>query len=117
MRADDARATLTELQKKFGTYQEGVNAILQNMSRLVVAKRAARVINQESEPLLTDANKLTGEFDNQTASRNITFWLAMIFTFFALLCLIGLGKVFLDDARSRAFGSSFNARPSSSSFV
>src|SRR5450755_3830906 len=32
VRAEDARATLTELQKKFAAYQDGVNAILQNMS-------------------------------------------------------------------------------------
>src|SRR6266404_4462523 len=97
VRAEDARATLSELQKKFASYQDGVNAILQNMSRLVVAKRAARVINQESEPLLGDTNKLTGEFENQTGARN--------FAFFALLILILLGKVFLDDARVRAYES------------
>src|ERR1700682_1616907 len=83
-----ARATLTELHKKFAAYQDGVNGIRQNMSRLVVAKRAARVINQQSEPLLTDTNKLTAEFDSQTGSRNFTFWAAMTFAFFALLCLI-----------------------------
>ncbi len=105
VRAEDARATLTELQKKFASYQDGVNAILQNMSRLVVAKRAARVINQESEPLLGDTNKLTGEFENQTGARNFTFWAAMTFAFFALLILILLGKVFLDDARVRAYES------------
>src|SRR6202158_1685789 len=38
VRAEDARATLTELQKKFAAYQDGVNAILQNMSRLVGAQ-------------------------------------------------------------------------------
>src|SRR5438105_9724954 len=87
VRAEDARATLTELQKTFASYQAAVNAILQNMSRLVVAKRAARVINQESEPLLGDTNKLTGEFENQTGARNFTFWAAMTFAFFALLIL------------------------------
>src|SRR5450631_1357514 len=92
VRAEDARATLTDLQKKFTSYQDGVNAILQNMSRLVVAKRAARVINQESEPLLTDANKLTAEFDNQTTSRNFTFGSAMAFALVALLILVLLGK-------------------------
>src|ERR1700682_5947143 len=105
VRAEDARATLTELQKKFASYQDGVNAILQNMSRLVVAKRAARVINQQSEPLLTETNKLTAEFDNQTGSRNFTFWAAMTFAAVALLWLILLGKVFLDDARVRAYES------------
>jgi twitching motility protein PilJ len=105
VRVEDARATLAELQKRFTVYDGGVNAILQNMQRLVVAKQAARGINQESEPLLADTNKLTAEYDGQTGARNFTFWAAMTFAFFALLCLIGLGKVFLDDARVRAFES------------
>src|SRR5437667_652236 len=105
VRADDARATLTELQKRFVAYEAGVNAILQNMQRLVVAKLAARGINQESEPLLADTGKLTNEYDNQTTTRTVTFWGAMIFAAAALVCLIMLGKVFLDDARVRAFES------------
>ncbi len=103
--AEDARATFAELQKRFVAYEGGVNAILQNMQRLVVAKQAARGINQEAEPLLADATKLTSEFENQTAARAFTFWAAMTFAAFALLCLIALGKVFLDDARVRAFES------------
>src|SRR5207245_5685270 len=35
----------------------------------------------------------------------VTFWGAMIFAAAALVCLIMLGKVFLDDARVRAFES------------
>ncbi len=103
--ADDARTTLVELQKRFATYEGGVNAILQNMQRLVIAKQAGRGVTQESEPLLSDVTKLTTEYDGQTASRNFTFWAAMTFAFFALLWLIALGKVFLDDARVRAFDS------------
>jgi twitching motility protein PilJ len=103
--AEDARTTLAELQKRFSTYEGGVNAILQNMQRLVIAKQAGRGVTQESEPLLADVTKLTSDFDGQTAARNFTFWAAMTFAFFALLWLIALGKVFLDDARVRAFDS------------
>ena len=103
--ADDARATLGELQKRYAGYEGGVNAILQNMQRLVIAKQAARAITQESEPLLADVTKLTADYDGQTGSRNFTFWAAMTFAFFALIWLIALGKVFLDDARVRAFES------------
>ncbi len=103
--AEDARATFLEMQKRFVGYEAGVNAILQNMQRLVGAKQAARGVNQESEPLLADVTKLTSEYDNQNAARNFTFWAAMTFAFFALLWLIALGKVFLDDARVRAFDS------------
>jgi twitching motility protein PilJ len=105
VRADDARATLTELQKRFVAYEGGVNAILQNMQRLVVAKQAARGINQESEPLLADTTRLTSEYENQTAARTFTSGAGLMFATLALVCLIALGKVFLDDARVRAFES------------
>jgi len=100
--AEDARATLTELQKRFIAYEGGVNAILQNMQRLVVAKQGARGIAQESEPLLADTTRLTGEYDNQTGARTFTAGAGLVFAALALLCLIALGKVFLDDARVRA---------------
>jgi twitching motility protein PilJ len=103
--SDDARATLVELQKRFTAYEAGVTAILQNMQRLVIAKQAGRGITQESEPLLADVTKLTSDYDGQTAVRNVTFGAAMVFAAFALLSLIALGKVFLDDARVRAFES------------
>ena len=103
--AEDARSTLTELQKRFVAYEGGVNAILQNMQRLVVAKQGARGINQESEPLLADTTRLTSEFENQTAARTFTAGAGLVFAALALLCLIALGKVFLDDARVRAFES------------
>jgi twitching motility protein PilJ len=105
LRVDDARTTLTELQKRFASYDSGVNAILQNMQRLVVAKAAARGINQESEPLLGDTTKLSAEFDNQTFTRNATLGASIMFAVAALICLMLLGKVFLDDARVRAFDS------------
>ena len=72
VRADDARATLAEMQKRFAGYETGVNAILQNMQRLVLAKQAARGINQDSEPLLADTTELTNEFDGQTTVRSFT---------------------------------------------
>ncbi|MEO8739529.1 MAG: methyl-accepting chemotaxis protein [Casimicrobiaceae bacterium] len=105
VRAEDARSTLTELQKRFVGYEAGVNAILQNMQRLIVAKQAGRGINQDSEPLLADTTKLTGEFDGVSAARTFTAGAGLVFAGLALLCLIALGKVFLDDARVRAFGS------------
>jgi twitching motility protein PilJ len=105
VRADDARATLTELQKRFGSYETGVNAILQNMQRLVLAKQAARGINQESEPLLADTTALTNEFDGQTTTRSFTLWAAMTFAVLALIALIAYGWVSREDGRVRAFES------------
>ncbi len=104
IRGDDARATLTELSKRFTSYEGGVNAILANMPRLVVAKQAARNVNIDAEPLLIDTTKLANEFEGGTA-RKWTLGAAIVFALLALLSLVLLGKVFLDDARVRAFES------------
>ena len=105
VRNDEARATLTDLQKRFVQYEAGVNAILQNMQRLVVAKQAARGINQESEPLLNDTTKLAEAFDTQNTGRLFTLGAAILFSLFALVCLVLLGVVLRDEARVRALES------------
>jgi twitching motility protein PilJ len=105
VRNDEARATLTDLQKGFAEYEAGVDAILQNMQRLVKAKEAARGINQESEPLLADTTKLADAYQSQSAGRLFTLGAAVLFALFALLCLILLGIVIRDEARVRAFES------------
>jgi twitching motility protein PilJ len=104
VRNEDVRATLAELQKRFTTYEGGVNAILQNMPRLVIAKQAARGINTEAEPLLDDITKLVTGYEGSTA-RKWTLGVAIGFALLSLLMLVLLGKVFLDDARMRAFDS------------
>ncbi|HQU50840.1 MAG TPA: methyl-accepting chemotaxis protein, partial [Casimicrobiaceae bacterium] len=106
IRNEDARATLSELAKRFAAYDAGVSAILQNMQRLTVAKQAARSINAEADPLLNDSKKLAGIFEGGGGlAATFTLWAAIIFGLLALLCLVLLGKVFLDDARQRAFES------------
>jgi twitching motility protein PilJ len=105
VRNDEARATLTDLQKRFAQYDTGVNAILSNMQRLVVAKQAARGINQESEPLLADTTKLTEAYEGQSTGRLFTLGAAVFFALIALLCLVLLGLVIRDEARVRALES------------
>jgi twitching motility protein PilJ len=104
VRNDDARSTLTELQKRFTAYDQGVAAILQNMNRLVTAKQAARGINNESEALLNDTTRLAEQYDSVARAR-WPLWAAIFFVLLALAALVLLGKVFLDDARIRAFDS------------
>ena len=105
IRNDEARATLTDLQKRFVQYEAGVNAILQNMQRLVVAKQAARGINQESEPLLADTTKLAEAYEGQSLGRLIALGAALLFALLALVMLILLGLVIRDEARVRALES------------
>jgi len=104
VRSDEARLTLTDLQKRFTAYETGTNAILTNMPRLVIAKQAARSINTEAEPLLNDTTKLADAYENSPL-RKWTLGFAIGFALLALLMLLLLGKVFLDDARIRAMDS------------
>jgi twitching motility protein PilJ len=104
VRSDEARLTLTDLQKRFTAYETGTNAILTNMPRLVIAKQAARSINTEAEPLLNDTTKLADAYENSPL-RKWTLGFAIGFALLALLMLLLLGKVFLDDARIRAMES------------
>ena len=104
VRNEEARGTLTELQKRFASYDQGVAAILQNMNRLVTAKQAARGINSESDSLLTDTTKLAEQFESGGRAR-AALWAAIAFVVLALVFLVLLGKVFLDDARIRAVES------------
>jgi twitching motility protein PilJ len=53
VRADDVRASLGELQKRFGAYDAGLGTMLQNLNRLVAAKQA-RVGQRRAEALLAD---------------------------------------------------------------
>src|SRR5207342_3560904 len=102
---EDARATLTELGKRFAVYDTGVSSILSNMQRLTVAKQAARSVNNESEALLVDTTKLSDQFEGGGRTHTILVVLAIVFAVLALVCLVLLGKVFLDDARVSAFES------------
>jgi twitching motility protein PilJ len=101
----ETRQTLTDLQKRFADYEGRVNAILQNMQKLVAAKQAARFVNQESEPLLQQTIGLTKEYDDEGGTRVWTILAAVAFGLVALVMLVLLGKLFLDDARVRAYQS------------
>ena len=102
VRSDDARTSLAELGKRFTAYEGGINAILSSMTNLVVAKQAARSVNNDSEPLLNDATKLADQYENGGRSRVFTIGLAVFFALLALGCLALIAKVFLNDARVRA---------------
>src|SRR5512135_872785 len=101
-RSDDARATLAELGKRFGADEAGVNAIQASMKNLVVAKQAARSINSEAEPLLTDATQLADAYQSGGRPRVLSLGLGVLFALVALGSLALIAKAFLDDVRARA---------------
>ena len=105
VRNEEARSTLAELQKRFAGYEQGVNAILTNMQRLTLAKQAAKVVNEESEPLLVETTALASAYEGGGTERVITFWAAVLFGVLALAALVLIGKVYLDDSQVRATDS------------
>ncbi len=105
VRSDEARTTLAELQKRFTGFDAGINAILQNMQRLVVAKEAARSINLESEPLLADATGLANGFETHSTARVLSLTAAIAFLILALLLAGFFAKVLYDEQRVTAMGS------------
>jgi twitching motility protein PilJ len=103
-RGEDPRAILAELAKRAGAFEAGVSAVAQNMGRLAPAKQAAKSVNNDAEALLSDTTKLADLFEGSGKSR-VPLWFAIIFALLALGTLLLLGKVFLDDARFRAYES------------
>ncbi len=102
VRNEEARATLAELQKRFVAYETGVGGILTSMQRLTLAKQSAKLINAESEPLLQETTTLASELEGGGIERTLTTWLGVAFGLAALIALVLIGKVYLDDSRIRA---------------
>jgi twitching motility protein PilJ len=102
---DEARSTLADLQKRFIGYDGGVNAILQNMQRFVVAKQAARGINQASEPLLNAATALASSYETQNFGRVLSLVAAIVAIILALLFAGMFAKVLYDEQRVTAMDS------------
>ncbi len=103
-RGDEARGGTGELARQAAAFDAGIGAFLQNVNALAAAKQAARGVNYEAEALLADTTKLADLFEGSGKSR-LPMWAAVTFAVLALATLLLLGKVFLDDARVRAFES------------
>ena len=103
-RPEDSRVVAIELSKRAAAFDAGLAAVLQHTARLVTAKQAVRAITNEAEGLLADTTKVADIYKGAGKSR-LPMWFAIAFSLLALGTLLVLGKVFLDDARVRAFGS------------
>jgi twitching motility protein PilJ len=103
-RSGDAelRGKLAELEGGFKEYQRGVSAILGNMQGLVNAKRATRDTFNDSETLLRSAEELNKGYESLLESRQVNFAALGVVSLLALLTLLLIGKVYVDDSRRRA---------------
>jgi twitching motility protein PilJ len=98
----DMRSKLVELESGFKQYQRAVAEILGNMQRLVNAKRATRDIFNDSEALLRSADALEAGYDREDATRQVNHFALAGASFLALLMLLAIGKVWIDEGRRRA---------------
>jgi twitching motility protein PilJ len=98
----DMRGKLAELEAGFKQYQKAVAEILGNMQRLVNAKRATRDIFNDSETLLKSADVLDEGYGLEAASRQVNYAVMAGASLLALLMLLAIGKVWIDDSRKRA---------------
>ncbi len=98
----DMRAKLADLETGFKQYQKAVAEILGNMQRLVNAKRATRDIFNDSETLLKSADVLDEGYAGEAAARQVNYAVMAGASLLALLMLLAIGKVWIDDSSRRA---------------
>jgi twitching motility protein PilJ len=103
-RVNDAemRGKLAELETGFKEYQRAVSQILGSMQRLVNAKRATRDIFNDSEALLRASDALDAGYTSQVAVRQANYAALAGISVLALLMLLLVGKVYIDDSHRRA---------------
>ena len=104
VRVGDAqlRGKVGELESAFKDYQRAVTDILGNQQRLVNAKRAARDIFNDSEALLKGTEQLNSGYEGQVGGRDVDFIALGVVSALALVLLILIGRVYIDDGRRRA---------------
>ena len=98
----ELRAKLGQLETAFKDYQVAVSSILGNQQSLVNAKKASFDLFNDSETLLRAAEQLNEAYDINLAKRQWNYVALAVASVLALLVLLLIGKVYLDDSRGRA---------------
>ena len=99
--ADPAvRERLVKMQALFQNFEGQALRILQNMPKLLEAKRAAREIFDESEQLLAMTGQLTERYRGMSAG--LSLFLAVLFSLLSLTALLLLSLLNVGEARRRA---------------
>ncbi len=98
----ELRGKLGEMEAAFKEYQRAVSAILGNQQSLVNAKRASFDLFNDSEALLRASEQLNDAYDAQLQTRQWNYVALGVVSVLALLVLLLIGKVYVDDSRRRA---------------
>ena len=98
----ELRGKLAEIDAAFKEYQRAVSAILGAQQSLVNAKRASFELFNDSESLLAAAEALNAAYESGLQSRQLNYAALGVVSALALLVLLLIGKVYVDDSRRRA---------------
>jgi len=112
----DALKRLDGIQKMFERMSGAVDTVAASETGIAQAvkegaplpdlvQRSMRMINADADPMLVQSTELAADYEGTGKSHAVSVWVAGGFALLALLCLVLLGKVFLDDARVKAFDS------------
>ncbi len=101
----ELRGKLAELEAAFKDYQRAVSEILGNQARLIGAKRATFEIFNDSEALLQSAEKLNAAYEQDLGGRKVNFAVLVALSVLAVVVLLLIGKVVVDDSSLRAVQS------------
>lgn len=100
-RDPDTREKLVELQAAFGKYQQSVASILGNLQNFIAAKQAEQLIFAENEKLKDHLTNLQQFYRAEEDSTHWSFWSMLVSALTALIAVVGIGLVQLQDGRNR----------------
>ncbi len=98
----ELRGKLGEMEAAFKEYQRAITSILGNQQSLVNAKRASFELFNDSEALLRVSEQLNEAYEVELQSRQWNYLALGVVSVLALLVLLLIGKVYVDDSRRRA---------------
>ena len=101
----ELRALLAEIKNKFDTYQKLVTTILDNLPKFTAAKGAELSIFYENEEIKGLLTTVQSEFRSQQDSAGFWLYLMGAATLFTAAVGFAIGKVMLQDSRTRARGA------------
>ncbi|MES2016099.1 MAG: methyl-accepting chemotaxis protein [Pseudomonadota bacterium] len=103
VRDAEMRSLLGEIKNKFDTYHGLIyTSVLANLPKFTAAKGAELSIFFENEEIKTLLTAVQGDFRAQQDSAGIWLWLTAIATVFTALVSAAIGKIMLQDSRTRA---------------
>ncbi|TFW28363.1 methyl-accepting chemotaxis protein [Massilia arenosa] len=101
----DLSVKVEQLRSKFGTYQEAVTSILDNLQKFTTAKAAEQSIFFENEELRKLLTRIQVDYRASQGGADIWFWVMVVAAIFTLVTAGSVSRVLLQDSRNRTRGA------------